>query len=122
MGIKYSSGKGTRMMHSTGLEWEDLKKKKKKYDPIKHSTGEGSSIKHATGTEFDYQAIYEEECENPDTEDTKDGIRLWDGTIIRRESIRSRLPSKAKEEGEEYLELYHRIRNRTLANRDKEKK
>jgi hypothetical protein len=125
MGIKYSTGRGTRVRHSTALEWDDLKKKKKKYDPIKHATGESSSIRHATGTEFDYKALYEREGEafdNKNREESKEGVRLWDGTIIRRESIRSRLRSKPEAEGEEYLELYQRIQGRALANRGKEKK
>lgn len=125
MGIKYSSGKGTRVRHSTGLEWDDLKKKKKKYDPIKHSTGESSFIRHATGTEFDYKALYEGESEALDEKnrkESKDGVRLWDGTIIKRESIRSRLHSKPKGEDEEYLELFQRIQGRALTNRGKEKK
>ena len=57
MGIKYSTGRGTRLKHSTAMEWEDLEKVKKKYDPIKHSTGEESTIRHATGTEFDYKVL-----------------------------------------------------------------
>ena len=125
MGIKYSTGRGARVRHSTALEWDDLKKKKKKYDPIKHSTGEDAQIRHATGTEFDYKALYKRECEVLDDEsqkESKDGVRLWDGTVIRRESIRSRLRSKPEGEGEEYLELYRRIQGRALANRGKEKK
>ena len=122
MTIKYSTGKGTRMRHSIGLEWDDLEKKKKKYNPIKHSTGESSSIRHATGTEFDYKTLYEGENESTDTKDFKDGVRLWDGTVIRRESIRSRLPSKSKGKEEEYLELYRNIQSRALTNRGKEKR
>ena len=57
MAIKYSTGKGTRMRHSTAMEWDDLEKAKKKYDPVKHSTGENATIKHATGTEFDYKVL-----------------------------------------------------------------
>ena len=125
MTIKYSTGKGTRMRHSIGLEWDDLEKRKKKYDPIKHSTGESSSIRHATGTEFDYKTLYERECETLDEEnrkESKNGVRLWDGTVIRRESIRSRLPSKSKGKEEEYLELYRNIQSRVLTNRGKEKR
>ena len=122
MPIKYSTGRGTRMRHSTALEWDDLKKQKKKYDPIKHSTGESSYIRHATGTEFDYKVIYEGENESTDAKDCKDGVRLWDGTVIRRESIRSRLPSRSRGKEEEYLELYRNIQSRALTNRGKEKR
>jgi len=57
MGLRTSTGKGTRVRHSTGLEWDDLAKAKKKYTPLKHSTGEDSKIKHSTGTEMDYRAL-----------------------------------------------------------------
>jgi len=60
MGIKRSTGRGTRMKHSTGMEWDELEKAKKKYAPIKHSTSEGSSIRHSTGTEMDWRALQNE--------------------------------------------------------------
>ena len=84
MAIKYSTGKGTRMRHSTAMEWSDLEKAKKKYDPIKHSTGETASIKHATGTEFDYKVLSK-----------------------RLEESSSGLHSKPRDEADEYLERYH---------------
>lgn len=120
MGIKYSTGKGTKMRHSTGLDWDDLKKTKKKYDPIKHSTGEDAHIRHATGTEFDYKALYNREQEASDIKnkkESKDGVRLWDGTIIRKEVIHSKVRSKPKEEGEEYLELYQETIDREASNK-----
>jgi len=124
MSIKYSTGKGVKVRHSTGLDWDDLKKKKKKYDPIKHSTGEYSHIKHATGTEFDYKALYDRESEASDIKnkkESKDGVRLWDGTIIRKEGIHSKVRSKPKEEGEEYLELYQKSIGRESSNKRKVK-
>ena len=84
MGIKYSTGKGTRMRHSTAMEWDDLEKAKKKYDPVKHSTGENATIKHATGTEFDYKVLSE------------------------RLKSSSGLHSKPQAEADEYLERYHK--------------
>ncbi len=110
MAIKYSTGRSTKVKHSTALEWEDLKKQKKKYDPIRHSTGEEAQIKHATGTEFDYKALYQREQEDREKQkeyekelkelhekhfgrgakgkrldpDDKDfAVRLWDGTIVK---------------------------------------
>lgn len=110
MGIKYSIGRGTRVKHSTALEWEDLEKQKKKYDPIRHSTGEEAHIRHATGTEFDYKALYQREQEDRekkkeyekelkelhekhfgrgakdkklDPDDKDFAVRLWDGTIVK---------------------------------------
>lgn len=83
MAIKYSTGRKTRVKHSTAMEWEDLEKAKKKYDPIKHATGESANIKHATGTEFDYKVLSK---------------RLEGG---------SGLHSKPQTEADEYLERYH---------------
>ena len=91
MGIKYSTGRGARVKHSTAREWNDLEKAKKKYSPIKYSTGEKASVKHSTGAEFDCKYLSnfsENEEERP---------------------IYSKARSKAKTEGEEYLEKFHEI-------------
>lgn len=85
MAIKYSTGKGTRMRHSTAMEWDDLEKAKKKYSPIKYATGESASIKHATGTEFDYKVLSKR------LEESGVGLR-----------------SKSKTEADEYLERFHK--------------
>ena len=84
MAIKYSTGRKTRTKHSTGMEWSDLEKAKKKYDPIKHSTGETASIRHATGTEFDYKVLSERLESSPG------------------------LHSKSRAEADEYLEKFHK--------------
>ncbi len=89
MGIKYSTGKGARVRHSTAMEWDDLEKAKKKYDPIKHSTGESASIKHATGTEFDYKVLSKR------LEENSPGLH-----------------SKPQTEADEYLERYHNAQQR----------
>lgn len=60
MGLRTSIGKGTRVRHSTGLEWDKLEKAKKKHTQIIHSTGEGSKIRHSTGMEMDFRALYGE--------------------------------------------------------------
>ncbi|MCK4418628.1 hypothetical protein KAV79_02370 [Candidatus Aerophobetes bacterium] len=90
MGVKYSTGKVSRVKHSTGMEWKDLEKAKKKYTPIKHSTGENASIKHSSGAEFDYKCLgnfSENEEKKP---------------------IYSKARSKAETEGDDYLEGFHR--------------
>jgi hypothetical protein len=51
--MKYSTGKGTRMQHSTAMEWNELERKMKKRSRLKHSTGENASIRHACGIELD---------------------------------------------------------------------
>lgn len=98
MGIKYSTGRGTRVRHSTALEWDDLEKAKKKYSPIKYSTGEKANIRHATGVEFDFKYLAEKEKAEGDDylEEFKEP-----------QPIRSKVRSKAKVEGEEYLEKFY---------------
>jgi len=97
MGLKTSIGKGTRVKHSTGLEWDDLAKAKKKYTPIRHSTGEGSKIRHSTGTEMDYRALYGEP-EDDETE-TNQETRLHS------------IPAKAGEDTK-YLDLHLRSKRK----------
>ena len=62
MGIKYSTGRGTRVKHSTGNEFVDLEKRRKRYFLVKHSTGKDSAIKHVTGVEFDLKQYEEQEA------------------------------------------------------------
>ncbi len=93
MGLKYSTGRGARVRHSTGMEWGDLEKVKKKYDPIKHATGEEASIRHATGTEFDYKHLYKMLEDNQDSK-----------------PISSLVRSKPKDEGDEYLEKFYQAK------------
>lgn len=89
--MKYSTGRGVRVRHSTAREWDELEKEKKRsgYQELKHSTGEKPGIKHATGVEFDYKALLSKESEE-------------------KEGIRSKVHSKPIQEGDEYLELYHK--------------
>lgn len=98
MGIKYSTGRGAKVRHSTAMEWDDLEKAKKKYDPVKHSTGENASIKHATGTEFDYKVL------------------------SKRLESKSGLHSKPQTEADEYLERYQQyMGKKRLGKLDKKK-
>lgn len=91
MGLRTSIGKGTRVRHSTGLEWDELAKAKKKYTPIRHSTGEGSKIRHSTGTEMDYRALWG--GPEDDEIETEQETRLHS------------IPAKAGEDTK-YLDLY----------------
>jgi len=111
MGLKTSVGKGTRVKHSTGLEWDALAKAKKKYTPLRHSTGENSKIRHSTGTEMDYRALYGEP-EDGEAE-TNQETRLHS------------IPEKAGEDTK-YLDLHLRSRRKGTiaqsksANRERE--
>ena len=100
MSIKYSTGRGTKVRHSTALEWDDLEKTKKKYSPIKYSTGEKATIRHATGVEFDYKYLAEKEKAEAEGDDYLEKFK-------EPKPIRSKVRSKAKVEGEEYLEKFY---------------
>jgi|GEM_PF-2599967 len=97
MGLRTSIGKGTRVRHSTGLEWDKLEKEKNKRTRIMHSTGEGSKIRHSTGMELDFTALYGE-SEDDETE-TNQETRLHS------------VPAKAGEDTK-YLDLHVRSRRK----------
>ncbi|MDA2929841.1 hypothetical protein MYX84_07840 [Acidobacteria bacterium AH-259-O06] len=71
MGIRFSTGRyprKTRVKHSTGTEWSDLEKlRRKKYFLVKYSTGKDAAIRHMTGLEFDFKQ-YEEELAKKEEE------------------------------------------------------
>lgn len=54
--MKYSTGRGTRMKHSTAMEWDEFERRKKKASRVRYSTGENASIKHACGIELDLKS------------------------------------------------------------------
>ncbi|MEW6674782.1 MAG: hypothetical protein AB1348_01970 [Nitrospirota bacterium] len=87
--MKYSTGRGTRVRHSTAREWDELEEEKKRsgYQELKHSTGEKPAIKHATGVQFDYRASIEKSGKS--------------------KGVCSKVHSKPILSGEEYLELYY---------------
>ena len=124
MGIKVSTGRGTRLKHSTGYEWEDLAKAKKKYPRrIQYSTGESSQVLHATGTEMDTRALrnlrgesVEEEEEEPTEEEPAQKARFYDELPARETRLHS-IPEKAGEDTK-YLDLYAQsMRKKVLGQR-----
>jgi len=125
MGLKVSTGRGTRLKHSTGYEWSDLEKAKKKYPRrIKYSTGESSPMLHATGTEMDTRALrdlrgesVDEEEEELAEEEPAQEVRLPDEVPAREVRLHS-VPAKAGEDTK-YLDLYTQsMRNKVLGQRD----
>ncbi len=88
--MRHSTGRGTRVRHSTAGEWDEIEKAKKRsgYQELKHSTGENPAVKHATGVEFDYKALSKEKESD--------------------EGLPSKVRSKPIQEGDEYLEQYHK--------------
>jgi len=51
-GRRYSIGRGTRVRHSTAMEWDEWKKANRK-SPVRYSTSEDGRIRHSTGRAFD---------------------------------------------------------------------
>ncbi len=112
MGLRVSTGRGTRVKHSTGYEWSDLEKAKRKYPRrIQYSTGESSTVLHATGTEMDTRALRDlrgesSEEEEPADEEPVQQVRLYDEVPAREVRLHS-VPEKAGEDTK-YLDLYAR--------------
>ncbi|MEE9316495.1 MAG: hypothetical protein V3U97_05240 [bacterium] len=57
--MKYGTGRGSRVKHSTGTDMTKLDEIRKRVKRLRHSTGGGSSLSHATGKEMDYKYEYE---------------------------------------------------------------
>ena len=53
----YSIGRGTRVKHSTAMDWDEWLEKRRKYS-VKYSTGEDGQIIHSTGRQFDEKVKY----------------------------------------------------------------
>ena len=49
---KCSTGRGTRVKHSTSMDWDEWAEKRRKY-PVKYATSEDGQIIHSTGRESD---------------------------------------------------------------------
>ena len=111
MSVRISTGRGARVKHSTGYEWNDLEKAKKKYPRrIQYSTGESSSVLHATGTEMDTRALRNLRGESVEEESAEEEPTQK----VRLHSI----PAKAGEDTK-YLDLYvESMRGKVLAQRD----
>ncbi|MCG2660131.1 MAG: hypothetical protein L6437_07805 [Kiritimatiellae bacterium] len=67
----YSAGRGTRVKHSTSMEWDEVAEKSRIY-PVKYSTGEDARLKHSTGMEFDNKT---KENQSPKLQDQPGGAR-----------------------------------------------
>ena len=101
--MKHSTGKPTRLRHSTGYDWDELEKIKARAGPYRYkkprcSTGEDAYIRHSTGREFDYKAYYTHELE-------------------REEKIKKRVRSKPRFEGEEHLEKFQSLLAERMRNK-----
>ena len=122
MGLRTSTGRGSRLKHSTGYEWEDLEKAKRKYPRrILYATGESSAVLHATGTEMDTRALRtlrgESSQEEPVDDEPAQKVRLDDEVPAREVRLHS-VPEKAGEDTK-YLDLYAQsMRRKVLAQRD----
>jgi len=54
----YSTGRGSKVKHSTAMDWDEWAKRRKKRRrySFKYSTGEDGQIRHSTGIGFDKRA------------------------------------------------------------------
>jgi len=72
--VKHATGRGSQFKYSTSMDWDEWKKKRRKY-PVEYSTGEDSKILHSTGKEFDRQVrlkFLEEEMKKREQESKKE--------------------------------------------------
>jgi hypothetical protein len=60
-----STGRDSRVLHSTSMEWDEVEKKKR-LRSVKYSTSEDGQLKHSTGLEFDRKVKERMKEENND--------------------------------------------------------
>ncbi|MFH1950350.1 MAG: hypothetical protein ABIL06_01905 [Pseudomonadota bacterium] len=63
--MKYSTGRGTRIKHSTAMEWDEYEKKKR-HSRVRYSTGKGTALRHSCGVLLDGEIPEQEN--HPDRE------------------------------------------------------
>ena len=57
--MKYGTGRGSRVKHSTGVDMTRLDEIRRRIKRLRHSTGGEAPLVHATGKEMDYKYEYE---------------------------------------------------------------
>ena len=60
MPLKFSTGRTSRVKHSTGADPDKVTKARRGHPRPRYSTGESAAIAHFTGRETDYQAFAED--------------------------------------------------------------
>lgn len=58
--MKFSTGRRSRLKHSTGIEMAKLGKIKRRIKAVKHSSGGESPLLHTTGQVTDAKALYDQ--------------------------------------------------------------
>ncbi len=66
--MKYSTSKGSRVKHSTGVNLVKLENIRRRVKSLKHSTGGQSSLGHSTGKETDCKVLYDQLIEEEENE------------------------------------------------------
>ncbi len=66
--MKYSTSKGSRVKHSTGVNLAKLENIRRRVKSLKHSTGGHSSLAHSTGKETDCKGLYDQLIEKEEKE------------------------------------------------------
>lgn len=66
--MKFSTGRRSRLKHSTGVDMTELGKIKRRMKTVKHSSGGESPLMHTTGQVTDAKALYDELIEEEEKE------------------------------------------------------
>ncbi len=66
--MKFSTGRRTRIKHSTGIDMAELGKIKRRMKSVKHSSGGESPLSHTTGQVTDSKAFYDQLIEEEEKE------------------------------------------------------
>lgn len=61
MGIKFSTGAGSRVQHSTGADPKKIARARRRHPRPRYSTGRNAGLAHFTGKETDFLRWLEEE-------------------------------------------------------------
>ncbi len=97
--MKYSTGRGTMVRHSTAMEWDEFERKIKKRSRLKHSTGENAAIRHACGIELDLKA-----------EEMDDAIETKKQEIREKElQEKQRLSKRSKEAVDDFEKSFKKV-------------
>ena len=74
--MKFSTGKRSRVKHSTGIDMAELGKIKRRSKRVIHSSGGESHLLHTTGQVTDAKALYDQliEEEEKESEEEKEKV------------------------------------------------
>ena len=74
MPLRFSTGRESRVQHSTGADPRKVAKARRGHPRPRYSTGESTSIAHFTGREMDYRALGKESDDSADEKEQAPAI------------------------------------------------